>query len=245
MTDAPTQGGGGADPKPAPPPAAARPSPLRGRKRNRPNPAAGSKLATNVYDRRYPRINGNPPGRPRKSDDLKAAFLGALRRFANIGTAMDVAGISDSVVERWKREQPGGDPELGDISFAAEMARAIATPKVRGMQLLYDDAFGDPAKNIPPNVDRVQWILTRVTEEFGKRGSKLNSQEASREIREFIVGAQLSQRGVDDPNAIPRFNDDEDIEEREEREAKAPAPAPATPPSEPSGGPPPGAAAAS
>lgn len=199
---------------------------MRGRKRNRPNPAAGSKLATNVYDQRRSRIAGRPPGRPRKSDDLKVPFLSALRRFGSIGEAMDFCGISDTVVERWKREQPGDYDGDGSISFATEMAQAMATPRMRLLEGLHDRMFGDPEKNIPPDYELMQWAAARTTDAFGKRHNKQTSEEAAREIREFITGAQLSQRGVDNPNAIPRFNDDEDADERDERAVDAAAATP-------------------
>lgn len=152
--------------------------------RRRPHPSGQGKLASRVYKRanQHPHIKGNPTGRPKKPDALKAAFLGCLRYGLNIESALDIVGVSDSVLKRW-RDESAHDA----MPFQAEIARAIATPKLKVSRKLIEAAEdGDMGA-------AMFYLKSRAAEYQGK--GEFDTTHMGRQIREFVTAAMESMEG--------------------------------------------------
>jgi len=201
-----TPAGTGATP-PSPVPTSEQAKKLRGAKR--PNRPTVPKLATRVYDRKYIGITGNPTGRPPVNDALlKPRFLAALRGGNNIGDSLAYCGVTDTVLTRWRRE---------DITFEEQIEMARAQPKVVLTSKLVQLAMG--TENTPPDRELLKFYISRQVDGYGKKAVGVSA-DVGREIRAFVGAAFRQSEGVQDPNAIPRY-DEEDVDAKEEAEAKA------------------------
>lgn len=166
----------------------------------RQNPATRSRLGQKVHERKRSQIKGEGrgPGRPRTDERLKAVVLACLRKGLFLRTAMDIAGIGASVLQRWRAEPPGPD----GMDFGMEMATARAASKlVAADALMKLIQKGDAGS--------VRYFLSTRTKEFGPKSESVSPLETGRQMRAFIEEAMSSRVGTPDTSQIEGWDDED------------------------------------
>lgn len=121
-----------------------------------------------------------------------------MRTGLSLNTAMEAAGITQNVVDRWRSEPP--DPVTG-FDFASELAQARCQPKIKASVHLFEQMAAG-------NASATMFFLKHRTAEY-RDGGEIVPADMARQVREFVEHAQASQDGNPDVEVL-KANDQDD-----------------------------------